>query len=297
MNKLILLLFALLCGFSIWQSNLVLTTSNTVLQLFFEVLIPSLFFMMFLLKVMEQTGLLAYLAKWLRKPAYFLCKATPSELPYLLSGLCLGFAANAILVKEAYLQQKISQASAQRLLYTCHTPTISFCVLTCGTLLQDTNLGLLLFGIQLVAALLFYRFLNEDDMPLPIHKQKPLLSSLQDALKTTGFGLYQMAGYILIASVILSFITYFLPAELYLPLQSITDFASSAVAVCKLALPQAHKLLLLSVIFGFGGFCGHLQVYAMSDPIPLKYHRYFAWRIAQAFFCAGLCFIYIWLQA
>lgn len=295
MKQLILLLFALLCGFAIWQSNLVLSTSGMVLQLFFEVLVPSMFFTMFLLKVMEQTGILTYLANLIKKPAYYLWKASPAELPYLLSGICLGFAANAILIKEAYAQQKLSEESAKRLLYTCHCPTISFCVLTCGTLLQSPALGLLLFGIQLMATLLFYRLYGGSDSCPVQERQKPILRSISDALKTTGLGLYQMAGYILIASVILSFITYFLPVELHLPLQSVTDFASSAVAICKLAIPQAHKLLLLGIVFGFGGFCGHLQVYAMSDPIPLAYHRYFAWRVAQAFLCVALSIICTWL--
>ena len=289
--------FCYLCVFSLIQSALVISISKELLTMFFEVLIPSLFFLMVVLKIMEQSGILRALSKWLFGWLAMFIKSDEEELPYLFSGIFLGFAANALIIKDAYHHSNLSKESALRILYSIHSPTITFCVITCGTLLFDIRYGFLLFAIQSIVSLLCYRFLYTSTK---IHHQtiyKPVFACIKDALLSTGLGLYQMAGYMLLSSIILSFLLLYAPQPLHLPLYAITEFASSSVKVCNLAIPVINKLLILSFIFGFGGICGHLQVFTFAEELRPNYITYASLRVLQAIVSALLMgvFIYIFL--
>lgn len=305
--------FSMLCVLALANSAMVVSVSKQTLTMFFEVLIPSLFFMMVILKTMEQSGLLGLLGVGLHHITQFALRSKINEMPYVLSGLLLGFAGNAMLVSNAFDETTLSLESAKRILYHIHMPTITFCVVTCGSLLGNVSYGFLLYGVQLLVALIGYRFsqhqANHHDGQRHRHNQiaitasslpqknQTILTSLTKSLLFSGLGLFQMAGYILLASVLLAFGLTLLPVALHHPIHSIIEFASGAVTTCQLSIPLLHRLMILSMIFGFGGFCGHLQVYTFLNQLSLPYHSYFAMRVMQAILTTALTGLlgYIWL--
>lgn len=288
--------FCLLCLLALANSTTVVLISKQSLTMFFDVLIPSLFFMMVILKTMELSGILAWMGRGLQPLLRVVLQSHSSEVPYLLSGLLLGFSANAMLVANAYEEGMLSEQSAKRILYHIHTPTITFCVIACGSLLGNIRYGFLVYGVQVLFCSIGYRlsrlqFTTSLSPMTNRSKKRPMLASLTKAVGATGLGLYQMAGYILLSSVVLAFVSEWIPAGFHFGMKSITEFASSAIQTCHLPISLTSKLILLSIIFGFGGFCGHLQVYTFLNGFPLRYHSYFALRVAQAITTAVIIFL------
>lgn len=284
------LLWLLIC--LLWYGKSNFDKSTEALTLWFETLVPSMFCVMVLVRVIFAYGALALLAKPF---AFFLAKPlniSKQGFVYVIAMMLLGFPAGAAFINEEVKKGCLSKAEGQRLLYACSFATPGFIIMTLGTVVfHDIKIGFMLFIVQIISGLILL-FINRKQ---PIYakyvynKQKLVFASvLAQAIKDSGITLYMMGGYLMLCMSCIPLIIQILPLNLQLPLTLISEFSSGCIRLASLSLPFPSLLLFISMLLSFGGLCVHMQVICLSDHTAPSYFKYFNYRILQTVISGSL---------
>ncbi|MBR3694602.1 MAG: hypothetical protein IKL88_08755 [Erysipelotrichales bacterium] len=273
----LLILFIL----SFFQMNIIIEVSRQVLQTFLITIFPSLFFMLVLCKLLLQSGMLQRVLQ--RSSLHY------ALYLYALLGIIIGFAGNALLLKDAYHHDQITSREVQIITLCCCIPSFPFCIFTLGSLLGDMRYGVLLYATQCIFACVMLSFYIPSTK-LSLKENTAL--SLQEALQSSGNGLYMMLGYILLVSVMLALVTPLLPQYLQEILFYIGEFASASIQTVTSSNTLSTKLYTLSIILGFGSLNAHLQIYAITPVVP-KYSTFLLYRILQMLFSISILYLFL----
>lgn len=281
MSCLLVVIFSLL----LFYGSLSYQMSFEALTIWFEKLVPSMFCIMVLVKMMFSLGILEVLAKPLTPLCDFLFHIDKQGAAYLLATIFLGFPAGADFINTQVEQAYLSKEAGRRLIYTCSFATPGFVIMTCGAVLfQSTTIGVQLFLIQILSGLLLL-FLTRHHHIHVNRSTVPSLSmmhALRNAMFQSGTTLYMIGGYLLLCMSISAILTQYLPMFLQLPIRIIAEFSSGSILLCTLPYPPKILLMFLSMLLSFGGFCVHMQVVSMAEDTQVSYPIYFLFRIAQA---------------
>lgn len=275
------LLFLFILVASLLQMNCVIAISITTIQMFLNTLFPSLFFSLVLCKLLLQNGFINLLSKYVPFLRY-------NTIIYGIFGSLLGFAGNALLMKEAYDKQELSQRDLESVTLCFCIPSLSF-FFTIGALLGNLYLGLLLYIIQLLFSFLVLLFQPSSSLFEGTNKNTAL-HGLKDAIASSGVGLYMMLGFILFTNISISLLSACFPFPIQTVLHYMGEFASACVEVTTLSIILPKQLLLLAFILGFGSISVHMQIYALL-PVHPSYLKFLFYRILQSLFsafCTGL---------
>lgn len=288
---LILLIFALVLSFG----SLSYQISLDALTIWFEKLVPSMFTVMVLVKVLFEQGIL----HWIAKPIGFLFAPVfhieADSFSYVLASIFLGFPAGASFINQEVEAQHLQPQEGQRLIYTCSFATPGFVIMSCGAVLfQSTWIGLQLFLIQILTGLILL-FLTRKTWihGTCIHHDAPsIMTSLKSAIQESGITLYMIGGYLMLFMSIAAILVQFVPESMQMPLRILSEFSSGTVLISTLPMTRFTSLLMTCMLLSFGGFCVHMQVMSMAKGTHLHYSSYLGYRILQALLSGILAYLF-----
>lgn len=267
---------------SFFQMTIVIEVSSQVLQTFLVTLFPSLFFMLVLCKLLLHSGIIHRILQRYAPLNYTLYL-------YALLGIIMGFAGNALLLRDSYHKNEISGHEVKIITLCCCIPSFSFCIFTIGNLLGDIRYGILLYAVQCIFACMMLSLYTPSTK---LSSKENTALSLQKVLQSSGNGLYMMLGYILLVSVTLALLTPLIPKELKEILFYIGEFASASIQTVTSANTLSTKLYTLSIILGFGSLNAHLQIYAITPIVP-RYTTFLVYRLLQMVFSISITFLFL----
>lgn len=269
--------------------------SVNALNLWFEKLVPSMFGVMVLVKVLFSMGILSWVAAPMGTLFSRLFRIQANCFTYVIAMVFLGFPAGAAFIDDQVQQENLTFTDGKRLIYTCSFATPGFVIMTCGSVLfQSAAIGFRLFFIQLLSGL--FLLLCSRFHPIRttsvIVQDSPFMPALIHALTDSGKTLYMIGGYLMLMMGISSVLLQFFPEMIQLPIRIIAEFSSGAMGISTLSWPQPVLLMLLSMLLSFGGLCVHMQVMCMSEHCHLSYPVYLSCRLIQALLSGGLAFLW-----
>lgn len=277
---------------SFFYGDILFHSSKTVLVIWFEQLVPSLFFPMVCIKTLYKQHYFNSLPA-LCFPALFKIDKTAWNI--VLCTVFLGFPNSSIFIDKITQQGVLSAEDGKRLLCCCCFPAPGFVIITCGIVLYNSiQIGIMLFVIQIASGLCLLFFTRHKPIichALP-HASSSFMNDLRSSLIETGVSLYMIGGYLLFFSNLTALFLIFFPSSpIYL--QSLLEFSNGITYIYQSASSFEIKLIFSSFLLAFGGFCVHMQIMGMVEHIRLSYLTFLKYRILQGIL-SGF-FFYLWL--
>lgn len=268
------------------------STSKEALILWFEKLVPSLFVSMVIIRILYKRNVFhcfssKHLAHWLHMDK--------EGIPILLCAILLGFPSGASFIDQLCAEGVLDKNGAKRFIETCCFATSGFVIMTCGIVLfHSATIGYLLFFSQVITGLFLFWTQRKTYITVyeSIQNQKEsIMKQIPHAIIESGVSLYMIGGYLLFFMSLFSIISTIIPTAWSLPISIIAEFSSGVFLIQQLsASPFLHALYTCSLL-GFGGFCVHMQIFSMSEHVPLTYRTFFIKRLLQAIISTLLFYI------
>lgn len=290
---------AVLCliGFLLFRAAETQSAALHALHLAAETVIPTLFPFCVLSNYLLLSGITDGWSRAVRPIATTLFGLEEEAgLPWLLGVLC-GFPIGAVVTAKLYEGGRLQKESAERILALCTNVSPSFAVVIAGgTVLQSYRAGFLLWMVQILSGILAGCFLRPTIPYINSHppqtSPKRLLFALTEAVKTAVLTMCQLAGFIVLFSVLLCLLAPLLavpyigtiPSALF---ASVLELTNGIAAFTAVPLNVLSRFLLLSVLLGFSGFCVHAQVLSFTIPLGLSARPYLCGKTLHALL-AGL---------
>ena len=274
----------LLLFFTFYNGSFTISASKQALQIWAEILVPSLFFPTLCIRI-----LMEYLSfEFLKTPIFNIYSSR-----YLIIGWLLGYPNYAIYLEEACANGNISSEACTRLLYSISCCSMPFLFLTIGhQLFQNTNISFLFFLSLFISNLLLLFLTRKQPIyapPFQLPKQS-FFTICRHHLLATAQSLFFIGGYILICYVLMAIF----PQNPLTPILSILiEFSSGTFILAKTT--SLYQLPLISALLAFAGFCVHLQTFSTFHHIKIRYAPYLAYRILQSLFVFILVFLFQFL--
>lgn len=253
--------------------------------------LPSIFPFMVLSKFIIAGNLHYIISEFIGKPFEFLFGVNKKYAVIFVLGCIGGYPIGAITINEMLQKKEISVRDAQYLLGFCNNCGPMFIIGTVGSiLLNNATYGYVLYIIHILCVILcgiimrlFFKHSPENfDIYLKKTKNPSPLSS---SVTSSGIAMINIGSYIIIFSVIASFVikifgntnSYVLSGILcFLEITTGIKFASSV------ALPELYKISLISAAIGFSGLCVFSQSKAVFENIKISFFKYFFAKIIIA---------------
>lgn len=294
MKKWLLSILFCLFIYTLLMGNVSVEYTKTALVIWFEKLVPSLFMGMVLVRIFYEQGFFLILLSPFRRIILFLFQMDIESFSLVLSNLLIGFPTGAALLDEQAKQHTISVSGLKRILFTCSFATPGFLLLTCGSVLYNSTLiGLQLLCIQWLCGS-FFLIITRKQIVISNNTQKKyppaFMKSLTSSLLESGKTLYMIGGYFMLFMTISSETLEFMPSVVALLITIFSEFSNGVITIHSQLWSTPTKLILTSMLLGFGGFCVHMQVRGMTSHIPYAYRSYLLWRCAQMILCGFLAY-------
>lgn len=283
MRRYLKLLLFLIFILMLIKGNTSFNAAFIALNLWYEKLIPSLFPIMVVVKVLYQYHILEYLCYPFNNLLKSIFHINANAFIYVLSSIILGFPTSSLLIGT---NDYLTKNQKKRLIYTCSFASPPFIIITCGSQMYHSSVvGYKLFCISLCSGLLLLFFTRNTSINITkkIETTQPFAILLSDAILSSIKTLFMIGGYLMLVMSIQAVLTPYLPPILTFPLNMTIEFASGSAFLSNQVITSNYKYILQSGLLGFGGFCVHLQVLSMNQNCHLSYRSYFKYRMAQAF--------------
>lgn len=269
--------------------------STEALTMWFETLVPSLFCVMVTVKVIFSFRSFDWLAKPFALLFSRLLRMNEQSFPYLVALSFLGFPAGAAFINDAVAHHRFTPKEGQRLIYTCSFATPGFVILTVGSVLfQSVSIGVGLFFIQLCSGVILLFLTRRQTIQANgsiAAENRSRSQILGSAVMESGKTLYMMGGYLMLCMSISAIVLQFLPADIQVTLRILTEFSSGTMQLATMDLSLLWRLVAISMLLSFGGFCVHMQVLSFSEETRLRYFYYLTFRIVQAMISGILAYV------
>ncbi len=275
--------------------NLNYDMSIHALKIWFEKLVPSMFVIMVVVKLMFSQSILSWCTKPFAPIFSHVFHISKQSISYVFAMMFLGFPSSAAFINEQVKQGACLPQDAKRLILSCSFATPGFVIMTCGTVLyHSSTLGIWLFCIQLLSGFILLFLSRSHDITSRQTSAAPLpfMTSLKTSIIDSGKTLYLIGGYLMLCMSIGALLVQFLPIVLQMFLRIVIEFSSGSLLISSLPISLRLQLALLSALLSFGGFCVHLQVMCMCDACALSYRKYFICRILQAILSASITYVF-----
>ncbi len=255
---------------------------KAALTLCLTVLIPSLFPMFVLTDIIITLSLSSKAKKGLLGRLF--CLSACGERILLLS-LISGFPHAARLCASAVETGRMTGEEADRITAAASIPGAAFVIGGIGRgMLGDTAIGVKLYLVQIISALLFslaLRLIGNAKPSEEIYTAMPqtmpaFLPMLAEAIKRGATAMLSVCGAVTFFSILRSLLTPYLPLIPALMLSGFLEITSCASSLCALLSPPL-LLPLLSALLSFSGCSVHAQValcaagrFRLSSYLPAK---------------------------
>lgn len=274
------------------------------LRLCGAVVIPSLFPFFVLANLFVGLGYHHYMASALRpvmKPLFGLRSAAAGAL---VLGAVGGYPIGAATIFRLYDRGELSASQASRALAFCNNAGPGFLIGVVGlSLLGSVRLGLLLWGVHLLSALLVGIFVSRPDVSFTVSKQtsqsepKPSFSTVFVQSVTDGAGtMIRVCGFLVFFSVVLAFLRetpLWTWAAAVTPsgpavLDGVVELSTGVGHLMDISCPQSEILTVSAFLLGWGGLCVHCQVLSLRGRRGISMAPYWLGKLLQGLLSAVL---------
>lgn len=273
-----------------------------------NILIPSMFFLVFLSVAIARCGVSEKIKKCLEKPTKFLFYLPECTAPVIFLSLFGGYPVGAVGAAELYDKNEITEEQLNRMMLFCVNSGPAFIVSALGkTLLGSTKIGARLFLAQIILSILIgiVSGIVARIKKIKFYSKNKVFQEVDfnfgtvfvDSCKGACIVLANICAPVILFFGIISllensgFVNYF---SVILENFEIPSWASKILLVslmemtqgCTIAANSNAPFWMFSWILGFGGLCAHTQILASLKGRSFNYSKFAAFRIINGIITA-----------
>ncbi len=261
--------------------------------------IPALFPFFVASTLLSQTGVTKVLGKIFSPVMRKLYGLSGECVGVLVLGFTGGYPVGVSAACELYKNKQISKDTTEKLLGFCNNTGPAFIVGICGVgILGSVKLGLLLYFIHIVSALICGRFFvsksyTYDKISKPtqnIDFSSALVNGCEQAAQTS----IKITGFLIFFSVLIAFLRHIniiLPDIFYPVLYSFFELTCGLMILHEVYMPVNILVSVMSAMLAFGGLSVMCQAYSIVKPLGLSFKYCFIGKILHSIIAFILSFI------
>lgn len=273
-----------------------------------NILIPSMFFLVFVSVAIAQCGVSEKIKKRLEKTTKFLFYLPGSTAPIIFLSLFGGYPVGAVGTAKLYDKNEITEEQLNRMMLFCVNSGPAFIISALGkTLLGSVRAGSWLFLVQIISSILIgitsgiiarikkIKFYSKIEIfqEIDFDFSTVFVNSCKGACLVLVNICFPVILFFGITSILENsgFVNYF---SMILKNFGISSQTSKVLFIsltemtqgCIVAANSSAPLWMLSWILGFGGLCAHTQILASLKGRPFNYLKFAALRIINGIITA-----------
>ena len=281
--------FGAILYLALFKTSQIRNFATEGLKLCASYILPTLFpFMIFpeIILALSDCKAIFWLGKSFERISGF-CKE--GVVPFLCGTIC-GFPIGAILVNRLYEEGLIEGEDLTKLICTCTTPSVAFCVGIGGSLSGEVSVGIL-FWISTVASALICGMVcskSEKNMNFTQYKIGQKFDFVASVKRASSSAIHVTA-FVTLFSVLLGLVKTISESEIiYLIFALFSEVGNSCSAIASgMILPNFAKRILISFALGFSGFSVFFQVASASPHGVFKAKSYLVIKLIQGILSAA----------
>lgn len=264
------------------------------------IVLPSIFPFMVLSKFIIAGNLHYPISYVIGKPFKFLFGMDKKYAVVFVLGCIGGYPLGAIAVNDLLKNNEISVCDAEHMIGYCNNAGPMFIIGTVGTLLlKNTMYGYVLYVIHIVSAVIggfimrIFCKPHRSNSNLNLRKNKDT-SPFSVSVSSSVTAMINIVGYIIIFSVISSFITKTLANSSSLILSSVLCFFEITTGIKFTAehiFSEALKIAIISAALGFSGICVFSQSKAVFENTNISFKKYICTKLIIALISFTIAYI------
>lgn len=246
-----------------------------------NIVIPSLFPFMFLTILLTESG---YIFKIFSFPSKIISKITGIDKEYcsiFLLSMIGGYPSGAKTLSILVENNKISPKTAEYMLCFCTNAGPAFLISAVGaSMFMNKSVGFILYFSNFLSCFTIMVYLKNKLPPIKLsllsEKNSNILQFLVSSIQNTCKTLVTLSSFIILFSVVISFIPQSTPNHLKNLFLSLCEVTSS----CLFNSSELNKIniILVSFICGFSGLCIILQIFSICNKQKIKISRFIIFR-------------------
>ena len=304
--------------FCIIFPNDMLNSTKSALNLWYSVIVPSLLPFLIISDLLQQTAITKFFSRLLSPIMNKIFHLPGISSMAVFLGMTGGYPVGAKVTADLRNKNLISYSDAKHLIAFTNNAGPLFLSAAIGIgLYKSPNIGFLLILSHYFSALLvgfIFRFLKKQKqnnidkkLEFKIFKMSDLGSILSNIIKNSILIVCTIGGFIIlfslistileklnITTIIANLIMPTLPQELSNGIiAGILEVTNGVNKISKIDIPIFNKLIITSILIGFGGFSIHMQTLGILSNSDIKFLPYFCGKLLQAFISGLLTFVLI----
>ena len=295
----------------------ILTESNTIIncvsysfEIWLNNLFPSMFPFFVLSDLLINYGLVEFISELFKPIFTHLFKTSKHSSFIFIMSMLSGFPSNAKYTKELYLQNKIDEKEASKILMFSHFSNPLFILGTISiSFLNNKKLGLIVLISHYLSNIiigLIVRNYNKFDTKEKFSIKRAILDMHNKRISNKNFGIIftnAIINSINTLLLILGVVTTFLIISTIIdnnfhPSLSTKTIISSVLEMTQglkhaslLNISDFNKTIIITMILSFGGLSVHTQIISILSDTKIKYTPFLIARILHVIISFILCFI------
>jgi len=295
-----------------------LNSTKSALSLWTTTIVPSLLPFLIISELLQQTAITNIFAKLLSPIMNFVFKLPGISSIALFLGMTGGYPVGAKITTDLRNNKLISKADAKHLISFTNNAGPLFLSGAIGIgLYKNPMIGFLLMLVHYLSAFIvgiIFSFSKKNtekysakNLKFKIIKLNELGSILSNIIKNSIISICSVGGFILLFSIISTifeklYISNFI-AHIIMPnaptelsnsiISGILEVTNGANKVANITIPLLNKLIITSMLIGFGGFCIHMQTLGIISNSDIKFSSYLLGKFLQSLISGILTFIFV----
>lgn len=304
MDRCFLLLLAVCGGGLLLWSEEVSAVMTATADLCLRVLLPSLFPFFVLSSLLVSSGIVQRMTPRLEVFTRWLWGLPGSCAPAVLLGTVGGYPVGAKTVCALFQQGSCRKEDAVQTLHFCNNAGPAFVIGAVGAgLLGDKQLGILLYGLHLISALLIGVIFQGKQRSIKAYnitdnspKQVPWITCFLQAVTGSFSAFLNVCAYVLLFSVIMCLLGQLPLLSQLDPLSrgmlcGVLELTSGTAVLASAALPRRILLTTLSFLCGWGGLSVQMQTVSFLREAGLPCREYLRFKLLHGGLAALLTLI------
>lgn len=299
-----IILFLIILTFEVLtNSDIVIFSVSTSIEIWIKNLFPTLFPFFVLSDILVNYGFVDILKKYLQKPFNKVFKISGNACFIILMSIISGFPSNAKYIKELLDRKMISLEEANKVILFTHFSNPLFILGTLAySFLNNYKLGILILIIHyitnVIIGLLFRNYhkieLKNENISLNkiLNKKYNFGLIMSQAIINSINTLLLILGTVTVFLILTSLLTTIISnSYICLFIKCFTEMTQGLYQVNNLLIPLKSKAILSIMILSFGGFSVHMQVMSLLSEYKINYIPYLIARLLHASISGILLFI------
>lgn len=295
-----------------------LNSTKSALTLWYSVIVPSLLPFLFISDLLQQTAITKIFSYLLSPIMNKVFKLPGISSMAVFLGMTGGYPIGAKVTADLRNKNLITSSDAKHLIAFTNNSGPLFLSAAIGIgLYKSPMIGFLLITSHYLSALLvgfLFRFIKKEtnnttnsNLDFKIIKLSELGGILTNIIKNSVLIVCTIGGFIILFSLISAILEKLnittLIAHIIMPtlpqelsngiISGVLEVTTGVNKLSKINIPIFNKLIITSMLIGFGGFSIHMQTLGVISNSDIKFSSYFCGKLLQCFISGGITFILI----